>query len=209
MAEGKKSFIAYCDWIEIFESLPDDKAGQLVKHLFKYVNDLGPENDDILIKTAFISIKQTLKRDLKKWEQISDIRSKAGKKGGRPKKQTKAKKAKGFSEKQTKAKKADSVSVSVSVNDSVSDSEEKNIFNFKKSLIDLGVDSQVASDWLKVRSKKKAANTETAFKKIKSEIDKSGKDANFCIKIAVERSWQGFQSDWIKNINNSSQQLAG
>jgi hypothetical protein len=69
MAEGKKSFTAYCDWKETFESLPDDKAGQLIKHIFQYVNDENPETDDLLIKAVFAQIKATLKRDLKKWEQ--------------------------------------------------------------------------------------------------------------------------------------------
>jgi len=69
MAEGKKSFTAYCDWQETFESLPDDKAGKLIKHLFKYVNDENPETNDLLIKAVFAQIKATLKRDLKKWEE--------------------------------------------------------------------------------------------------------------------------------------------
>jgi len=68
MAEGKKSFTAYCDWKDTFDSLPDDKAGQLIKHLFAYVNDENPNTDDILIKAVFAQIKATLKRDLKKWE---------------------------------------------------------------------------------------------------------------------------------------------
>lgn len=68
MAEGKKSFTAYCDWKETFDSLPDEKAGQLIKHLFSYVNDENPETDDILIKAVFAQMKATLKRDLKKWE---------------------------------------------------------------------------------------------------------------------------------------------
>ena len=46
MAENKKSFIAYVDWKETFCSLPDDKAGQLVKHLFAYVSDENPKTDD-------------------------------------------------------------------------------------------------------------------------------------------------------------------
>ncbi len=68
MAEGKKSFTAYCDWQETFKSLPDDKAGQLIKHLMSYVNDENPQTDDILIKAVFAQMRATLKRDLKKWE---------------------------------------------------------------------------------------------------------------------------------------------
>lgn len=72
MAEGKKSFMFYCDWKDTFDALPDDKAGQLVKHLLSYVNDENPETDDILINAVFANIKATLKRDLKKWEAKSN-----------------------------------------------------------------------------------------------------------------------------------------
>lgn len=76
--------------------------------------------------------------------------------------------------------------------------ENKRIrFDFKKALIDIGVSPEVAEDWLEVRKAKKAANTETAFKRLKEEISKSGLPANECITIAVARSWQGFQADWI------------
>jgi len=79
--------------------------------------------------------------------------------------------------------------------------EEKNIqlnFNFVKSLSDLGIEKKIIGDWLKVRKEKKASNTETAFKAISREIEKSGKSANECITIAVERSWSGFKAEWIE-----------
>jgi len=69
-------------------------------------------------------------------------------------------------------------------------------FNFKKSLIELGVDEKIVSDWLKVRAKKKSANTETAFKAIKKQILLTTHPANDCIKMAVEKSWSGFKSQW-------------
>lgn len=72
-------------------------------------------------------------------------------------------------------------------------------FEFKKSLIEIGVHPEVAEDWMQVRKAKKASNTETAFKRIKSEIEKSGLSANECITIAVARSWQGFQAEWVAN----------
>jgi hypothetical protein len=72
MAENKKSFTAYCDWNNTFNSLPDDKAGQLVKYLFAYVNDENPETDDLLINAVFANIKATLKRDLVKWNEKSE-----------------------------------------------------------------------------------------------------------------------------------------
>lgn len=114
MAENKKSFIAYCDWQETFEELSDEEAGKLVKHLFNYVNDKNPEASDKLTKMCFIPIKQSLKRDLKKYENYIEKQKINGSKGGRPKKAKETEKTQAFLE---KPKKADSVSVSGNVND--------------------------------------------------------------------------------------------
>ena len=85
--------------------------------------------------------------------------------------------------------------------------KEKDVrFDFKKSLLEIGVSPQVAEDWLKVRKAKKAANTETAFKRIQKEIELSGLSADECITIAVERSWQGFKAEWVANYQRQSPQ---
>jgi hypothetical protein len=75
----KKSFILYLDQKELFDSLPDEIAGKLIKHIFSYVNCEEPISDDLIINVAFASIKQSLKRDLKKWESSITQRSEAGK----------------------------------------------------------------------------------------------------------------------------------
>jgi hypothetical protein len=114
MAKDKKSFIAYADWLELFEELEDDEAGRLAKHLFRYVNDLNPDAPDKLTKISFVQIKQALKRDLKKYEIISERNKTNGSKGGRPKK---AKKPTGLSGLNEKPKKADNDSDNDSDND--------------------------------------------------------------------------------------------
>lgn len=81
MAEDKKGFILYADQKELFDQLPDDKAGELIKHIFKYVNDENPITEDILIKIAFTPIKQQLKRDLVKYEDKIDKKSISGREG--------------------------------------------------------------------------------------------------------------------------------
>lgn len=73
-------------------------------------------------------------------------------------------------------------------------------FDFKNSLIEIGVSPEVAEDWMQVRKAVKATSTETAFNRIKHEIEKSGLSANECITIAVSRSWRGFQADWVANM---------
>lgn len=125
MAEGKNSFVLYTDNKELWESLTDEQAGKLIKHIFSYVNDESPELTDQLLKIAFIPIKQSLKRDLKKWEGYIEKQRLNGSKGGRPKaKETQ--KTQPFIE---KPKKADSVTVSVtdSVSDTVTDTVRKRV----------------------------------------------------------------------------------
>lgn len=73
-------------------------------------------------------------------------------------------------------------------------------FNFKKSLLELGVDESIVSDWLLVRKRKKASNTETAFKTLLTELGKTSLSPNEAIKLAASNSWAGFKSEWAKNI---------
>jgi len=74
MAENKKTIVVYADWIEQFESLSNEEAGKLIKHFFRYVNDLNPVPEDRITEIAFLPIKATLKRDLEKWERSSPQR---------------------------------------------------------------------------------------------------------------------------------------
>tara|TARA_R110002020_G_scaffold179329_1_gene372543 strand:- start:185 stop:754 length:570 start_codon:yes stop_codon:yes gene_type:complete len=111
MAENKKSFLAYADWKETFDALSDEKAGELIKHIFAYVNDENPESECMLINAVFANIKHTLKRDLKKWEKQHEQRKQAGKKSAEIRKRN-ATVVNGRSVSST-----DSVSVSVNVNE--------------------------------------------------------------------------------------------
>ncbi len=124
MANGKKSFILYCDLIHTVNELPDDKAGELFKHILSYVNDENPITDDLITKIAFEPIKQQLKRDLKKYEGYIDKQRENGAKGGRPKK---TQKTQAFN---SKPKKADSVNVSDTVTDNVNVNDIKEIVNY-------------------------------------------------------------------------------
>lgn len=72
----------------------------------------------------------------------------------------------------------------------------KKKFDFKQALIDIGVEEAVAADWIEVRKTKKATQTQTAFNKIKNQIDICSASANECITLAVERSWAGFKAEW-------------
>ena len=69
MAKNKKSFVMYTDWKETFNALSNEKAGELIKHIFSYVSDENPISKDMIINAVFPNIKNALKRDLEKWER--------------------------------------------------------------------------------------------------------------------------------------------
>lgn len=87
--------------------------------------------------------------------------------------------------------------------------EKEKKFSFKKSLIDYGFDEKLVNEWLQVRKNKKATNTETAFNKFISEIEKIEKvPINEILGLIIEKSWAGFKSEWYnnqKNQNNGTQ----
>lgn len=80
MAKEKNSFLLYCDIIHTVEKLDDVQAGKLFKHLLKYVNDQDPTPENSLVEIAFEPIKQSLKRDLIKYETIRERNSENAKK---------------------------------------------------------------------------------------------------------------------------------
>ena len=86
MADGKKSFVLYSDLISVIKKLVDkdrvngtNYAGELFLHILEYVNDNEPIPIDFVIEMAFEPIKLQLKRDLDKWGETREGRSKAGK----------------------------------------------------------------------------------------------------------------------------------
>jgi hypothetical protein len=152
MAQGKKNVIVYTDWINTFELLSDEEAGRLIKHFFRYVNDLNPEPPDRMIEILFEPFKSTLKRDLQKWEIRAERARQNGFKGGRPKEEEKPQEEENptkpsglqknpeepsglfFTEKKPVSV-SDSVSVSVSDINTFPSKEEKVIHTSKRFLI--------------------------------------------------------------------------
>lgn len=118
MAKEKKSFILYSDLIHSVDLLTNEQSGKLFKHILEYVNDMNPETDELVIKLAFEPIKQSLKRDLKKFQDRAERSRLNGLKGGRPKTQ-KTQRVKSKPRKPDSDSDSDSVSVSVNVSDSV------------------------------------------------------------------------------------------
>lgn len=180
MAKDKKSFVLYCDLIHTVRKLPKEDAGELFIHILEYVNDLNPETDNPLVDIAFEPIKQSLKRDLKKYEDRADRARENGKKGGRPKNPQKPKKTQSVI---SKPKKPDSVSVSVSVND------------IKKEY------KEIFSSWLEYRKLiKKPVNNPKTFETLMRKFEShSLKDCEYVVNNSIENNWQGLFWDKIPN----------
>ena len=188
MAEGKKSAILYCDLIHTVEKLTDDQAGRLFKHYLRYINDLNPVADDVLTEIAFEPIKQSLKRDLVKWEKRADRSRENGKKGGRPTKtQTEPKKPSGLINNPDEPRKPDSVSVSVSV--SVSDIK-KDIFN----------------KWLDYRRQiKKPVKVESTLSALAKRFNENTLDkCEWVVNNSIENNYQGLFWDNYKQQNKNN-----
>ena len=126
MAEDKKSFILYADYLSVVQKLPDKEAGELFKHILMYVNDLNPTTDNFVIDIAFEPIKLQMKRDLVKWQEKRVVKSEAGRLGGiksgeARRKQNEANEANALNLKQNEANEAVNFTVTVTDNVIVND----------------------------------------------------------------------------------------
>lgn len=82
-------------------------------------------------------------------------------------------------------------------------------FSFYKSLISIGAESKLANEWLAVRKKKKATDTETAFDGFVREMNKGGLDINSTLRICIEKSWSGLNAKWLDGLKVESKPLQG
>ena len=209
MSKVRKSFIVHNDSLNILDELNDEQAGKLFKAIRAY--HTGEELElDMLTKIAMSPFKNQFDRDLDKYEKLCEknrliainrhsTKVTTGTSGNQP------------PPKATKS--TDNDSKSDNDNDSKSDSKSevtKDIvaaapkFNFKNELLALGVNSETLGDWLNVRTKKKSANTKTAFNGLLTEITKSGLSVDEAIKISAENSWAGFKAQWYANLSPAS-----
>ena len=200
MANNKKGFVLYADQKELFDQLPDEKAGQLIKHIFAYVNDDNPISDDLFLNLAFTPIKQQLKRDLQKWEKTISGRSKAGKASAEARankaqqKATNSTNVKFVQQKSTKLNKAQQSStnptVTVNVNVNVKDKVKEIVFN----------------KWLNYRREiKKPITNKSTLESLVDKFDSSSlSKCEWVVNQSIENNYTGLFWDNYKESNNSS-----
>lgn len=187
--KDKKAFILYLDQREIFEKLPDEKAGKLIKTIFSYVCDENPEIKDPLIDMAFTAIKQALKRDLKKWSNQLEQRKNAGKKSAESRR-TNSTKTNENVRKSTKStvnvKVKDSVKVKVKVKGKV---KKETQLVFSSPL------NKTINDFREFRKSIKKPLTEHAEKILRKNLEKfAGDNEQEKIEIleqSIMNGWQG------------------
>lgn len=78
----------------------------------------------------------------------------------------------------------------------------------QKALINIGIDQQIAADYLTMRQAKKRPLTKTAFSRLRNQITTAEKEygitANDIMMIVVNRGWESFSCDWLENIDLES-----
>ena len=143
MAKDKKSFVLYADLIHTVSKMPNEKAGELFKHILEYVNDKNPITDDLIIQLTFEPVKQQLKRDLLKYETKKEQWSKAGKRSAE---------VRNAKKKQRTLTDVENRSTDSTVNVNVNDIN--NIYEkFVKEVKDGGFASQVEATYMRLRIK--------------------------------------------------------
>ena len=70
-------------------------------------------------------------------------------------------------------------------------------FDARAHLISLGVESQIADDWLAHRKAKNAKPTLTAINGVVREAAKARIALSDALSISCQRGWVGFEADWI------------
>ncbi len=220
MANGKKSFILYCDLIHTVAQLPDQHAGKLLKHILSYVNDENPADPyDLVLNVAWQPIKHQLKRDLKKWEGYIEKQRENGAKGGRPPKPNpkkgEPKKPKPLSENPPQPKKADSVTVSVSdsVNGIVNVNETKKEKGVALPFLDNEFKKawQIWKDYKKDEHKFKYKSDHSekhALAKLNNLADGDIDTALKIIHTSIANGWKGFFALEVEPTNGDEPSMA-
>ena len=79
----KKSFLIYFDWEETLNMLTDKELGIVFRALFRYAKNGEPTDfQDRTLSAIFTILKGHIDRDIRKYEEICELRSEYGKKGG-------------------------------------------------------------------------------------------------------------------------------
>jgi hypothetical protein len=209
----RDSVIFYRSFYEAIKELKPNAQAKIYTAIFEYSLNFNEVVLDGLPKTIFTLIKPQLEANNKKFKN--------GQKGGKPK----AKANQNVTKTEPKPNlDLTEVKANVNVNDNDNDNDNVNDnaipleketkidFSFKNELIKKGAEENLVAEWIKVRNTKKATNTQTAFNRFINQVESSGKNINFVLTKCVEKSWSGFEANFLTNSNNlnfNGQQATG
>lgn len=209
MADNKKSFILYTDLIHTVSKMPNDKAGELLKHILNYVNDKNPQTDDLIIQLTFEPIKQQLKRDLKKYETKKDQKSESAKLGNLKRwhvdlydqvleQKLTVDEAYEIVANHRKPSHSDNSIAKIAVNDIVNVTDTVNDILLEKET------KELFNEWLDYRKEiRKPIKAKKTLIALAEKIKKNGfKISNQIITTSIENGWQGLF--WDKHVNTQS-----
>jgi hypothetical protein len=125
----KDTFIIRSEWYLAISKLNDTQKAIILTNLFKFHSDGEVDLFDALVELVWSFIEPNLIRNMTNYEERVKKASENGKKGGRPKSEENLNKGLAFSE--TNKKPIESLNVSVSVSDSVSDNESVSVSDKK------------------------------------------------------------------------------
>ena len=81
--------------------------------------------------------------------------------------------------------------------------KEKSDFDAKGELLKLGVEDQIANDFLLVRKNKRSPLTQTALSGITNQAKEAKMSLNDVLKLCCQNNWQGFKASWIPKQENN------
>ena len=135
----RETFVFYKDWLNVIRDLPSEVQLEVYQAIAEYaiydnLIELKP-----LAKVAFGFIKQTIDRDTQKYISISEKRSEAGKRGGRPLKNNELKESNEKQKKQLLSEKSKKSNCPLNDNDNDNVNDNISFLEKKKQKSDVAV----------------------------------------------------------------------
>lgn len=81
---------------------------------------------------------------------------------------------------------------------------KKNLTNITlmgKALKEKNADDKLISEWVEIRRKLKATDSERAVNMFFKQVENSGCDLNTILNICVTKTWKGFEASYLRSIN--------
>ena len=121
----RETFLFYADWLNVIRDLPSEVQLEIYQAITEYAINGNLIELKPLAKVAFGFVKQTIDRDTQKYISISEKRSEAGKRGGRPLKDNELEESNEKQKKQLLSEKSKKSNCPLNDNDNVNDNDDK------------------------------------------------------------------------------------